>query len=136
MAANRCIDMFSKSFYRSNANNNVFLFVRNIRWNTLTRNFSFSYQKYRDSKTVEENFEQIFRESQFVKLGRPRGKTVTGKVIHISGTENDDLYVDFGWKFYAVVKRPSSKKGLPYMYVIWVKGIYFHSCIVLILFYF
>ncbi|XP_022807213.1 28S ribosomal protein S28, mitochondrial-like [Stylophora pistillata] len=51
----------------------------------------------------DENFEEMLRNSKFVKLGRPKGKTVSGRITHI--VENDgkkDLYVDFGWKFHTV----------------------------------
>lgn len=54
----------------------------------------------------QENFEEFFKETQFAKLGRPNGKIVEGKITHII---KDDMYVDFGWKFHAVVKIPPSK---------------------------
>ena len=54
----------------------------------------------------QESFEDLFKETQFAKLGRPVGKIVDGKITHII---NDDMYVDFGWKFHAVVKIPPSK---------------------------
>ena len=51
----------------------------------------------------EENFEEMFRNSRFVKMGRPQGKTVVGKITHIVQHEDStDLYVDFGWKFHTV----------------------------------
>ena len=55
----------------------------------------------------EDNFEELLRKSSFVRLGRPRGKSVQGKVTHVvaAGEERDDLYVDFGWKFHAVVNQ-------------------------------
>lgn len=60
------------------------------------------------SSAVEEDkcFGKMFKETAFAKLGRPYGKIVDGKIIHIV---KDDLYIDFGWKFHAVVKRPSNK---------------------------
>ena len=56
--------------------------------------------------SVQENFEEMFKETQFAKLGRPNGKIVEGKITHII---NEDMYIDFGWKFHAVVKIPPSK---------------------------
>ena len=51
----------------------------------------------------EGSFEEMFRNSSFVKMGRPQGKTVVGRITHIVEHDwNRDLYVDFGWKFHAV----------------------------------
>ena len=56
--------------------------------------------------TEEESFEEMFRNSNFVKMGRPQGKLVAGKIIHIVEHEDKtDLYVDFGWKFHTVFTR-------------------------------
>ena len=111
MAAIKCVHYFRQMFYRSAHIGSKRLFVRKPRWNISTRAFSNSDEEHHSVKAEEESFEQMLRNSKFVKLGRPRGKTVSGRIVHISGTENDDLYVDFGWKLHAVVKRPSSKKG-------------------------
>lgn len=60
----------------------------------------------------EESFDEMFRNSNFVKLGRPQGKLVAGKITHIVERDDDktDLYVDFGWKFHAVFTR-GKKQG-------------------------
>ena len=41
----------------------------------------------------KESFEEMFRNSRFVKMGRPQGKTVVGKISHIVDHEvSRDLY--------------------------------------------
>ena len=59
----------------------------------------------------EESFDEMFRNSNFVKLGRPQGKLVAGRITHIVERDDDktDLYVDFGWKFHAVFTRGKEK---------------------------
>ena len=53
---------------------------------------------------IEENFEEMFRNSAFARMGRPNGKVVAGRITHVVTYDGKkDLYVDFGWKFHAVV---------------------------------
>ena len=48
-------------------------------------------------------FSRLFRSSKFVKIGAFDGSVLVGKIVHRAA---DDLYIDFGFKFDAVCKRP------------------------------
>ena len=66
------------------------------------------------------DFEQLLRNSRFVSCGdSPVGQKAIAKIIEEVG---DDLYVDFGAKFHAVVPRPS-KRGSEYRKGKWVEVI-------------
>lgn len=59
----------------------------------------------------EESFEEMFRNSDFVKMGRPQGKSVAGRISHVVEHEDTvDLYVDFGWKFHAVFTQARKQR--------------------------
>lgn len=49
------------------------------------------------------SFEEMLRTSNLMLMGDPRKKNVTGIVFNISG---DQIYVDYGHKFYGVFKIP------------------------------
>lgn len=51
-------------------------------------------------------FAELLRTSKFIELGDFRNKTITGTVFHMT---TNDLYVDVGLKFHAVVKKPRNE---------------------------
>ncbi|KAG5677890.1 hypothetical protein PVAND_007607 [Polypedilum vanderplanki] len=63
------------------------------------------------SKEPDLPFATLFKNSKFVELGDPEGKIVVGKIFHVV---EDDLYIDFGWKFHCVCTRPA-KNGQAYV---------------------
>ena len=52
-------------------------------------------------------FAKMFRQSKFVQLGGLKGRLLSGRIVD---AVDDDLYVDFGGKFHAVVQRPQNKQ--------------------------
>nr|XP_023015079.1 28S ribosomal protein S28, mitochondrial [Leptinotarsa decemlineata] len=71
----------------------------------------FETMKDGESKIPSQNFATLLRNSKFIDLGDPEGKIVTGKIFRII---DDDLYIDFGWKFHCVCPRPK-KNGSSYI---------------------
>ena len=57
-------------------------------------------------------FAKMLRQSKFVQLGGLKGRLLSGRIVD---AVDDDLYVDFGGKFHAVVQRPQTKQGNPYV---------------------
>ncbi|NP_001156254.1 28S ribosomal protein S28, mitochondrial [Acyrthosiphon pisum] len=68
--------------------------------------FAEFYEKTKENKLVveeDQDFEMLLRNSNFINLGDPEGKQVIGTIFHIV---DNDLYIDFGWKFHCVCTRP------------------------------
>ncbi|XP_065212766.1 small ribosomal subunit protein bS1m [Planococcus citri] len=63
----------------------------------------------RDVSDEGEQFRYMLRNSSFINMGDPENKIVKGKIFH---SVKDDLYIDFGWKFYCVCPRPSKNGHL------------------------
>lgn len=61
------------------------------------------------SGPTAKSFATLFRQSNFITMGDFRNAVVKGKIFHL--TENE-LYVDVGMKFHAVVKKPREDKRL------------------------
>ena len=58
----------------------------------------------------DESFLDIFRRSKFATMLDPVGQVVDAEVLAVVG---DNMYVDFGCKFHAVVPVPSTDDGSP-----------------------
>ncbi|VVC44347.1 Ribosomal protein S28, mitochondrial [Cinara cedri] len=75
--------------------------------NTTSKQGAFAefYQKTKEKQPIEDDqeFEVLLRNSNFINLGDPVGKQVVGTIFHVV---DNDLYIDFGWKFHCVCTRP------------------------------
>lgn len=61
------------------------------------------------NSTAPKTFATLLRQSKFITSGDFRNSNIVGKVFH---TTQNDLYVDVGMKFHAVVKKPQENSKL------------------------
>ncbi|CAF0984865.1 unnamed protein product [Adineta ricciae] len=86
---------------------NTYIDAEYIRENTPSNQQSPSTTEQTKSMT----FAKMFRQSKFVQLGNLKGRLLSGRIVD---AVDDDLYVDFGGKFHAVVQRPQTKQRAQY----------------------
>ena len=85
--------------------------------NLCTQSTLFQSSSANNNKSLKQNvsFASLFRNSPLVELGIPEGKVVIGNIVDVVG---DDLYIDFGFKFNAVCRRPKLNPGYVFCFVL------------------
>jgi small subunit ribosomal protein S28 len=110
--------LLSSSTYIPFRSANTFIDDQYIRENPPPNDQSISLATLQNSsssssdQTKPMTFAKMFRQSKFVQLGGLKGRLLSGRIVDVV---DDDLYVDFGGKFHAVVQRPQTKQRDQYM---------------------
>jgi small subunit ribosomal protein S28 len=107
--------LLSSSTFIPSRSANTFIDEEYIRENPPPNNQSISSTTRSPSsshQTKPMTFAKMFRQSKFVQLGGLKGRLLSGRVVDVV---DDDLYVDFGGKFHAVVQRPQTKQRDQYV---------------------
>lgn len=80
--------------------------------------FAKAFARYTKEEEEEEKvpakprtFASLLRHSKMMQIGDPQGKIIEGRIFHVVA---NDLYIDFGGKFYCVCPRPQ-RNGQSYV---------------------